>query len=308
VRVADFVRRPAAALARRRWLRRRDGVPGMILSLIESFGEVLAAAKRWERKALLEQHLTSPAGVRLPRGFVALKTPTGWMVVRRDVDERLLAALHEATPDAPLGERIAVGGRGGAFLITVGNGRRAVLRWYRRGGAVRRLLRDRYLGWRPRPIVELALTEEARRRGIATAEVLGVRVDRAGPGVYRGVIVTQAIDHATTLDEVLRAPLDADARAAVLDAVARAVRLMHERGVHHRDLNVGNVLVVRERGTLVVHLIDFDRAQIRGLVPARVRRRALRRLDRSLAKLNRGAEVISAAERARVVRTYWEPA
>ena len=306
VSLAAFVTRPFATVVRLLWMRRRDGVPGVILSLIESYGEVLAAAKQWERRALLEQHLVRPAGVRLPRGFVALKTPAGWMVIRRDADERLIGALVEAAPDSVAGTPIATGGRGGAFLVALDSERRAVLRWYRRGGALRRLLRDRYFGWRPRPIIELVLTEEARRRGVATADVLGVRVDRLGFGFYRGVIVTRAIENALTLAEVLQRPLPAHERAAVLDAVAAAIRTMHERGVHHRDLNVANVLIARDRGGVIVHLIDFDRAQVRREVPRHVRRRALHRLDRSLAKLNRAGTVVSKAERDAVERAYWE--
>ncbi len=306
VLVAEFVTRPLGTMLRLLWMRRRDGVPGVILSLLESYGEVLAAAKRWERRALLEQHLVRPSGMRLPRGFVALKTPIGWVIVRRDVDERLIGALVEAAPDSVAGVPIATGGRGGAFLVSLGGDRRAVLRWYRRGGALRCLLRDRYFGWRPRPITELALTEEARRRGVATAEVLGVRVDRVGFGFYRGVIVTRAIENALTLAEALQRPLPASERDEILRAVAAAIRIMHERGVHHRDLNVANLLIARDRGAVEVHLIDFDRAQVRREVPRRVRRRALQRLDRSLAKLNRDRTVVSKAERAAVARAYWD--
>ena len=308
VSLSEFVARPVETLLRRLWKRRRDGVPGVILSLLESYGEVLAAAKRWERRALLGQHLRRPSGMRLPSGFVALKTPLGWTIVRRDVDERLLGTLLEAAPDAVAGVPVATGGRGGAFLLSVGKGPRAVLRWYRRGGAFRRVLRDLYFGWRPRPILELSLTEEARRRGVATAEVLGARVDRVGFGFYRGVIVTRAIEDAATLAEVLLRPSVATERDAVLRAVAAAIRTMHERGVHHRDLNVANLLIVRDRGDVRAHLIDFDRAQVRREVPARVRRRALRRLDRSLAKLNRERDVVSKAERALVAAAYWDAA
>jgi tRNA A-37 threonylcarbamoyl transferase component Bud32 len=123
--------------------------------------------------------------------------------------------------------------------------------------------------------------------------------------VYRGVIVTKAIENATTLADALRGTLTPTGRAAVLDAVARSVRAMHERGVHHRDLNSANILLTGAGADVAVHLIDFDRAQIRRELPHRVRRRALRRLDRSLAKLNSEREVISLAERVYLARAYW---
>ena len=48
-------------------------------------------------------------------------------------------------------------------------------------------------------MLELILTDEARRRGIAVAEVLGARVDRLAAGLYRGAIVTREIAGAETL-------------------------------------------------------------------------------------------------------------
>jgi tRNA A-37 threonylcarbamoyl transferase component Bud32 len=78
---------------------------------------------------------------------------------------------------------------------------------------------------------------------------------------------------------------------------------MHDRGVHHRDLNAGNILLRVEGARVDVHLIDFDRAQLRRRVSARVRRRALRRLARSLDKLERGAAP-TGAERAAFHRAY----
>ncbi len=308
VRLRHFLTTPAGALLRRLWMRRRDGVPGVILSLLESYGEVLVAAKRWERATCVERSPPSPRGVSLPNGFVGVKTPAGWMVVRRDVDERVIGSLLEVSPDNVLGVPIAGGGRGGASMLALDGDDGAVLRWYHRGGALRGVLRDRYFGRRPRPLVELAVTEEARRRGVPAVEVLGARVDRARFGFYRGVIATRAIERAATLADVMRRPLAAGERDRVLGAVARAIRTMHDRGVHHRDLNGTNVLVVRGDGEVGVHLIDFDRAQLRRAVPPRLRRRALRRLQRSLAKLNRDRIVVSPDERQRLVRAYWEPA
>ncbi len=49
--LGDLAARPLAALLRRLMLRYRAGVPGLILSVLESYGDVLAAAKAWERFA-----------------------------------------------------------------------------------------------------------------------------------------------------------------------------------------------------------------------------------------------------------------
>jgi hypothetical protein len=77
----------------------------------------------------------------------------------------------------------------------------------------------------------------------------------------------------------------------VPDEIARvmsAVRRMHDRGVDHRDLNLGNVLLRGTGGDAQVFFVDLDRAVLR---PAGVsfgrRQSALRRMERSYWKLFR---------------------
>lgn len=285
VGIGDFVGRPARELLRRLWIRRRDGVPGAVLAVLETYGEVVSAAKVWEREERAARAQVAPSARAVPPGFTAIDTRTGFVVVRDDLREALLRALLDATPEIVEGEPLNRGGRGATWAIAIGDGSRAVLRWYRRGGLLRHFVRDRYFGARPRPMLELALTAEARRRGIPVPEVLGARVDRLQVGGYRGAIVTREIAGAETLgDAIRRDPADPE-RAAIVTAVARAVRLMHDRGLHHRDLNVGNILLSRARGVVEVHLIDLDRARLRDRVTRASRLRALRRLGRSFAKL-----------------------
>jgi tRNA A-37 threonylcarbamoyl transferase component Bud32 len=304
--VADLVTRPVASLGRRLLRRRRDGVPGLILSVLETFGEMLAAAKAWERETTAARRRTRPSARRVPAGFVPVETAVGWAVVRGDISEELLPLLLEATPESVTGEPLVEGGRGAAWAITIGNHGRAVVRWYRRGGAVRRVARDRYFGWRPRPIAELAVTAEARRRGVASAEVLAARVDRLACGFYRGAIVTREVEHAEALAAALRRRESESERVAVLTAVARALRAMHDSGVHHRDLNANNVLVCcRGADGIAVHFIDFDGARIRRCVGTRTRRRALRRLERSFAKLAVAEPAALAGDCAALERAYW---
>jgi len=60
VGVGDFVARPVAALPRRLWIRRRDGVAGFVLSMLETYGDVLTAAKVWERDERAAARRTAP--------------------------------------------------------------------------------------------------------------------------------------------------------------------------------------------------------------------------------------------------------
>jgi hypothetical protein len=68
-----------------------------------------------------------------------------------------------------------------------------------------------------------------------------------------------------------------------LRAAMKAVRIAHDAGLEHGDLNLGNlVLTVGPKGWL----IDLDGARLHaGPLPIPSRRRALRRLERSLLKL-----------------------
>jgi len=306
--LADFVAVPLRRLQHRLWMRRRDGVPGLVLSVLETYGEIVTAAKAWEREERAGRTRVKASTRPVPPGFTALDTRPGFVVVRDDLRATLLGALLDATPESVAGEMLNRGGRGATWAITLADGGRAVLRWYRRGGLLRHVVRDRYFGWRRRPLLALALTAEAHRRGIPVPEVLGARVDLLPGGGYRGALVTREIAGAETLaDAARRDPSDPE-RAAIIASVARTVRSMHDRGLHHRDLNVGNILLSRTGGALDVHVIDLDRARLGPSVGTRRRHRALRRLARSLAKLERPGDPRAAADRAAFHRAYREHA
>jgi hypothetical protein len=152
--------------------------------MLETYGEVPTAAKVWERRHVMVRTPPRPSTRVVPAGFVPIETRSGWAVVRAGIDERFLRVLLEATPESVEGEPLARGGRGITWALALGDGARAVLRWYRRGGALRHFVRDRYFGWRPRPIAELMLTEEAPPRGGSGRGAGGA--GRSPPGDSRG--------------------------------------------------------------------------------------------------------------------------
>ncbi|MCC6763541.1 MAG: hypothetical protein IT293_02665 [Deltaproteobacteria bacterium] len=290
VGAADFLRRPLAAMVRRLWHRRGAGVPGFVLSIVETYGEVLRAAQAWEREGIAARRAERQSGV--PAGFHFWRTPWGSLTLRDGTPPTLRTALLDATPAVVAGMPLA-GGRGAVWAVELTDHERGVLRWYRRGGAIRHLVYDRYFGWTPRPIRELAVTHAVIERGVPAPEVLAARVDRLPWGWYRGAIVTREVRDAATFADVLRRIHAPEERARVLAAVGRAVRELHDRGVHHRDLNANNILV-REHGAAIdVSFIDFDRAEVLRAVAGGTRARELRRLARSLRKLARGGMTLA---------------
>ena len=223
--------------------------------------------------------------MRLPAGYTLLIAPRVRAAVRDDLVPLLGAWLLAPSFALPPGAERLAAGRGGAYRVELPGGVRAVIRLYRRGGLLARAVRETYLGVRPRPLRELAITAEARRRGVAAVEVLAARVD--GRLAYRGALVTAELAGAATLVEALRAARTSAARQAVAATAGAAVATLHAAGISHADLNLTNILVHPGPTGTAAALVDFDRARLStGPLGLAARRRNLRRLARSLAKLD----------------------
>lgn len=175
------------------------------------------------------------------------------------------------------------GGRGGVAVIHTPAGE-CVLRHYRRGGMVARLMGDRYL-WtgadRTRSFQEFRLLQTMARLPLPVPQVVAARYVRAGL-YYRADLITQRLADTHTLTECLvQDRLDAELAQEVGALVAR----FHRAGVWHADLNAHNVLVAPSG----LYLVDFDRGRMRA--PGQGWRMAnLQRLRRSLFKLGAAAQ------------------
>ncbi len=179
--------------------------------------------------------------------------------------------------DRGLAER-ADAGRGDAWFLRAPWGE-SVLRHYRRGGLVARVLGDRYL-WtdagRTRCFAEFRLLQELLGRGLPVPAPVAARYVRRGLH-YRADLITRRIVGAHTLAALLAA---GDAEPALLARVGETVADFHAAGAFHADLNAHNVLLADGR----VWLIDFDRGARRA--PARAWQQANpARLRRSLHKV-----------------------
>jgi 3-deoxy-D-manno-octulosonic acid kinase len=172
-------------------------------------------------------------------------------------------------------------GRGAALYLKAADGKRYVLRHYRRGGMIARITGDRFL-WheeqRTRPFVEWQLTCRLHRAGLPVPAPIAARYRHRG-ATYTGDIITERLAVVGSLATCL-----ATAALSVLTwvGIGRCLRRFHDLGVCHADLNAHNVLLSEES----VYLVDFDRCQLRA--PGMWRDANLVRLRRSLEKVTWG--------------------
>lgn len=170
-------------------------------------------------------------------------------------------------------------GRGTTWFIREGRG--WVLRHYRRGGLIGRIVTDRYV-WtgeeRTRAFLEWRLLHALHAQGLPVPRPIAAHVRHDGM-YYRADLLTERIPDSVTLSSLLsRCPLpneDWRALGTLLKRFGRA-------GVVHADLNAHNVLR-KDSGDFF--LIDFDRG--RQTNDTKAGDRGLRRLQQSLEKLSR---------------------
>lgn len=210
---------------------------------------------------------------------VCVATANGAIVFDRtrlpQADARLFdAAALAGTPVS------GSGGRGAAWFVDTPAGA-AVLRHYRRGGAIARISRDQYLwtrGERTRSFREFRLLAELRDLGLPVPAPLAARYERLGALRYRADILIARITGVRSLAQLLP---DILADRASLQALGETLGRFHRHGVHHADLNAHNLLRDAQGQWWV---IDFDRGERREPASAWWRSR-LARLERSLRKL-----------------------
>jgi 3-deoxy-D-manno-octulosonic acid kinase len=168
-------------------------------------------------------------------------------------------------------------GRGGLYTFP-GLPRRGVLREYRRGGIVGRLLREGALT--NRPLHEWNVLNWLFNAGFPVPDPLGVVWRKRGL-LYTGAIATQFLE-STNLAEYLKS--SKGPHEDLLREVGMRINRMHELCVFHADLHVGNILIAAKPsdGTNI-YFVDFDNARISS-VSNFDRARNLLRLRRSFLK------------------------
>lgn len=191
------------------------------------------------------------------------------------------------------------GGRGAVWRVDTAAGP-AVLRHYRRGGAMARLSRDRYLwtgGERSRGFREFRLLAALRDRQLPVPAPLAARYLRCDPLRYTADLLTLEIPGARTLAEMFPQVLDDH---AALDALGATLARFHRAGACHADLNAHNIVF---DGAGDWWLLDFDRGRLRVPQVGWWRRR-LARLQRSWFKLGALADPVGEAAWVRLCAAH----
>lgn len=190
--------------------------------------------------------------------------------------------------------RVLDKGRGATYAIDAPFGA-AVLRRYRRGGAVARVLKDSYV-WTgtasARPLREFRLLAAAVAAGLPVPRPLAAEVRRRG-AFYTGDLLMAQIAAAETLSARLAAT--ADWTAIDWTRLGSTLGQVHASGFQHADLNAHNLLLDAHGA---VWVIDWDRGRQRD--PAGWSAEVLARLQRSLRKL------YGARAEAADARTGWQ--
>jgi len=251
-----------------------------------------------------------------PQGFQWVRTPKARVLVREEgagwVRFVLDGArrLYEAASAHP--HRFQLEGRRPLFVIPAGTSRKAepsatapppgsgstgqehwVVRHYARGGPpFPRLLGDRFLRLGSiRPFHELEASQEARARGINTPRIVAAAMYPAGP-FYRADLVTVFVPGATDLvaslfDTSRKGVGGALERRDALQAAGELILQLASKGLHHRDLHAGNILLEWEGAAPSPLLVDLDRCQVMPRGNEASPHPMYRRLRRSLRKWER---------------------
>ncbi|HHP7235828.1 MAG TPA: lipopolysaccharide kinase InaA family protein [Desulfobacterales bacterium] len=188
--------------------------------------------------------------------------------------ERLVGMMlrSPANQDNGLGGRVAVS------RITLPEIGPAVLKYYRRGGLIRRMLKDRYLyDIRRRCRKEFDMLAGVRSLGVTAPRPL---VAAFSSGLfYFCWLITEAIDSSGSLADLSHS--DPVAAKRCTRQAAEQIRILIGHRILHVDLHPGNVLVGTDGR---VHLVDFDRARRYRLAGSSLCSRYRRRWQRAVVK------------------------
>jgi 3-deoxy-D-manno-octulosonic acid kinase len=153
-----------------------------------------------------------------------------------------------------------------------------VIKYYRRGGAIRYLIKKRYLKCgKTRCQIEYELLQKVRSLGINAPEPIAFAYQ--GRLFYKCWLVTREIEDHQTLVQISRS--NEEQARMLMKAIIKQVSMLIKNKILHADLHPGNVIVDNKNQ---VYLLDFDKASIFPGKKNALRSRYLRRWNRAIQK------------------------
>jgi len=134
-----------------------------------------------------------------------------------------------------------------------------VLRHYRRGGLIGKVLSDQYLYTgleQSRAWQEFRLLQHMQTLGLSSPKPSAAMVTKHG-FYYQADIITTRIPYAQDLHYIL---LEKSIAADVYQKIGHTIAKFHNHQIYHHDLNIHNIMLDAEYG---VWLIDFDKCGIK---------------------------------------------
>lgn len=261
-----------------------------MIQVIRVAGQACWSVRRtgnvWQQSPMAESRMTQTDSGACPDENAMLSvecvTRAGESVILYDaslINHVCEAWFEPATWTAATLAPRAAAGRGATLFVEC-EGQHWVLRHYYRGGAVARLVTDRY-AWagekRTRSFAEWRLLARLRAAGLPVPRPVAARYRRHAL-TYTADLITARIPDVVPLSvRMARGVVD----EATWQRIGACIARFHAAGVCHADLNAHNVQVDGAGG---IYLLDFDRGRIMpGDGPWRARN--LQRLQRSLHKV-----------------------
>ncbi|MDI6761362.1 MAG: lipopolysaccharide kinase InaA family protein [Candidatus Brocadiaceae bacterium] len=255
-------------------------------------------------------------GFALPRHFGVEKEGEKIFIFKEGYGD-IVRGAEFRNPQSAIPNLRTVRGRGEYPRIPLEGGGTAIIRRVRHGGLWGKVAGDLLWGV-GRPVRELINANKALERGVPTAEILGIRLEAAGPPLsgpfYRAEVFSRELPETIDLLELLESSestLDVQQhRGEIIRAVALSVRAMHEAGLYHNDLHLKNILITRE-APFKAYIIDLDKSSLHESLSLNQKIKNLLRLDRSVEKFmtvgayrNTPLRPITQRDRLRFLRDY----
>jgi hypothetical protein len=251
----------------------------------------------------------------VPPGYVLHRVGSTSLVLDRKREEELVyLRLADPSTRARLFGRGPRRGRGTTPSVALSREESVVLRRYRHGGVLGWLAGPLFLG-PGRALAELEVTARAEAAGAPVPHALClVMWPRVGP-LWSALIGTREESGARDLRAAVQACANARERVWLARAVGAAIRRLHDTGVEHGDLQLGNVLVRGGPGgsaspmtpaSIVVVDLDGARFERAGSLVPRRRAKNLGRFVRSAVKTRTWPERAGRRELAALLAGYTE--